>query len=67
MENEKKYRFTFESGAEYFGTIEDKNYFMKHLTKRERQEFGKIVSKEELDEIEWTAWNKKVNDFLAWI
>lgn len=61
----KKYEFTFENGCTYNGTISDKNEFVKHLTKREKSEMGKIVSKRILSDNEWNAWENKVNAFLA--
>ena len=61
----KKYEFTFENGCIYNGTISDKNEFVKHLTKREKSEMGKIVSKRVLSDSEWSAWENKVNAFLA--
>lgn len=61
----KRYEFTFENGDIYNGTISDKNEFVKHLTKREKSEMGKIVSKRVLSDIEWNAWENKVSAFLA--
>lgn len=60
----KRYEFTFEDGCIYNGTISDKNEFIKHLTKREKSEMGKIVSKRVLTDSEWNAWESKVNAFL---
>ena len=61
----KRYEFTFENGDIYNGTISDKNEFVKHLTKREKSEMGKIVSKRVLTDSEWNEWEKEVNSFLA--
>lgn len=61
----KKYEFTFENGCTYNGTISDKNEFVKHLTKREKSEMGKIVSKRVIADSEWNAWENEVNSFLA--
>ena len=61
----KRYEFTFENGDIYNGTISDKNEFVRHLTKREKSEMGKIVSKRVLTDTEWNAWVNEVNAFLA--
>ena len=61
----KRYEFTFENGCIYNGTISDKNEFVKHLTKREKSEMGKIISKRVLTDSEWNAWVNEVNAFLA--
>ena len=61
----KRYEFTFENGDIYNGTISDKNEFVKQLTKREKPEMGKIVSKRVLTDSEWNAWVNEVNAFLA--
>lgn len=61
----KRYEFTFENGDIYNGTISDKNEFVKHLTKREKSEMGKIVSECVLTDSEWNEWEKEVNSFLA--
>lgn len=61
----KRYEFTFENGCTYNGTISDKNEFVKHLTKREKSDMGKIVSKRVLTDSEWNAWENEVNAFLA--
>lgn len=52
----KMYEFTFENGDRYFGTVEDKNEFVKNLTKGEKAEMGKIIAKKELTEEEVNAW-----------
>lgn len=44
------YEFKFEDGSTYYGTCADKNEFCKHLTKREREELGRIVSKSPVSE-----------------
>ena len=61
----KRYEFTFENGAIYNGTVSDKNEFVKHLTKREKTEMGKIVSKRVLSDMEWNNWQNDVDAFLA--
>ena len=61
----KRYESTFENGCTYNGTISDKNEFVKHLTKREKSEIGKIVSKRALTDSEWNEWENEVNAFLA--
>lgn len=61
----KRYEFTFENGDIYNGAISDKNEFVKHLTKREKTEMGKIVSKRVLSDSEWNNWQTKVDAFLA--
>ena len=43
----KHYEFTFE-GMTYYGTCDDKNEMLKHATKSERAEWGKLVSKKEV-------------------
>ena len=60
-----KYEFTFEDGSRYNGTVADKNEFVKHLTKSEKAEMGKIVAKRELTEAEWNEWEKAVDAFLT--
>ena len=61
----KKYEFTFENGSIYNGTVSDKNEFVKHLTKIEKTEMGKIVSKRVLSDMEWNNWQNEVDAFLA--
>ena len=63
----KMYEFTFENGDRYFGTVEDKNEFIKNLTKREKAEMGKIIAKKELTEEEVNAWFEEVDKFLTWV
>ena len=43
----KHYEFTFE-GMTYYGTCEDKNELLKHATKAEKAEWGKLVNKKEV-------------------
>lgn len=63
----KTFEYTFEDGSKYTGTTEDKQFFVKHLTKVEKQEMGKIVSKRLLTEDEVKVYNDKVDKFLAWV
>lgn len=63
----KTYEYTFENGNKYTGTTEDKKFFIHHLTKNEKEEFGKIISKRLLTEEEIKAYNHKVEKFLTWI
>lgn len=63
----RTYEFTFENGDKYTGTVEDNQFFVRHLTKSEKAEMGKIVSKRLLTEGEVKAYNDKVERFLAWV
>lgn len=63
----KTYEYTFENGSKYTGTTEDKQFFIRHLTRREKEEFGKVVSKRLLSEDEVKIYNDRVEKFLAWV
>lgn len=63
----RTYEFTFENGSKYTGTAEDKQFFVRHLTRSEKAEMGKIVSKRVLTDGEVKAYNDKVERFLAWV
>ena len=63
----KTYEYTFANGNKYTGTSEDKQYFVRHLTKVEKAEMGQIVSKRLLTEGEVKAYNDKVDRFLSWV
>lgn len=61
----RRYAFTFENGSQYYGSVEDKNELVRHLTKAERTSMGAIVSKRLLTDAEWAAWREEVEDILA--
>lgn len=63
----KTYEYTFENGSKYTGTSEDKQFFVKHLTKAEKQEMGKIVSKRLLTDDEVSIYNDWVDKVMAWL
>ena len=60
----KYYEFTFENGDVYAGTVEDKNNFVKHLTKREKEEMGKIISKKQISEESYKIWMIKDLNYI---
>lgn len=60
----KIYEYTFENGNIYRGTAEDKAWFVSHLTKAEKAEFGKVVTKKVMTDEEIKAWETKVNSFM---
>ena len=63
----KTYEYTFENGNKYTGTSEDKQFFVRHLTKTESAEYGKIVSKKLLSDDEVKAYNDRIERWLVWI
>lgn len=60
----KCYEFTFE-GMTYYGTCEDKNELLKHATKAERAEWGKLVSKKEVSAEFVKNWRDRVMESLG--
>lgn len=61
------YEYTFEDGSKYTGTAEDKQFFVRHLTREEKKKIGKVVSKRLLTEDEVKAYNDKIEKILALI
>lgn len=54
----KFYKFTFE-GMTYYGTCQDKNELLKHATKAEKAEWGKLVSKKSVTAEFVESWRQK--------
>lgn len=63
----KTYEYTFENGNKYTGTSEDKQFFVRHLTKTESAEYGRVVSKRLLSDDEVKAYNDRIERWLVWI
>lgn len=60
----KCYEFIFE-GMTYYGTCEDKNELLKHATKAERAEWGKLVSKNEVSAEFVKNWRDRAMEVLG--